>query len=210
MNGGVNWDPSGCEGVRSLCAASQARSSTQPLTWFLLVLSYCMTFGIPSTRGQGLGITDNNSLSMPSIGSSGLRVLTPYYLEVTLIGSRPPDPSGQETLSTEAYAAAAPQPSEFIVKVNGASVPVSRISFKRRVLYAPLNERDLRIANCLYLELSLPIKPNQSVEVLNPNGSLWPATAKMTSSAKTYRFNPAIHVNQVGYLPTLPKIANVG
>ena len=128
MNRGLNWNPSGCEGERSLCAASRARSSTQPLTWFLLVLSYCMTFGIPSTRGQGLGITDNNPLSMPSIGSSGLRILTPYYLEITLIGTRPPDPNGLETLTPEAYAAGAPQPSEFIVKVNGAPTPVGRVS----------------------------------------------------------------------------------
>lgn len=161
-------------------------------------------------RAEGYGVTGNNPLSMAEVGSGGLRVLSPNVLEITLINSRAPDPAGQERLSLADYAKLAPSPSEFVVRVNGVVMPVTQVGFKRRVLYAPLKERDLRVANEFYIRLAGTISNNQSVEVLNPGETLWPASVPMTSTVSPYRYNPAIHVNQVGYTPWLPKIAMVG
>jgi len=47
-------------------------------------------------------------------------------------------------------------------------VTVQSVGFKRRPLYAPLAVRDLRIDNCLYLQLATAIADDQTVEVKNP------------------------------------------
>ena len=93
--------------------------------------------------------------------------------------------------------------------VGGQSVGVSGIGFKRRPRYTPLLYWDLRIANELYLELSHPISEGSVVQVTN-DGSLWPTNLVFIASADPLRFNPALHVNQEGYLPDYPKKAAVG
>ena len=93
---------------------------------------------------------------------------------------------------------------------DGKEVSVERVGFKRRPLYAPLKVRDLRILNHLYLELPVPVRDGQQVEVQNPNGQLWTSKERFQAAADPLRFNPAIHVNQVGYAPELPKRAMVG
>ena len=69
-----------------------------------------------------------------------------------------------------------PGASEFAVTINGQSVTVSSVGFRRRAAYAPIETRDLRIDNCLYLTLANPIADGQAVAVKNPSGALWPAT----------------------------------
>ena len=87
---------------------------------------------------------------------------------------------------------------------------VQSVGFKRRPAYAPFAIRDLRIENCLYLQLASPIADNQTVEVTNPGNALWPSTMLFTNVANPLRYSPAIHVNQEGYVPNLPKKAMVG
>ncbi|HZQ45674.1 MAG TPA: glycoside hydrolase family 9 protein, partial [Verrucomicrobiae bacterium] len=103
-----------------------------------------------------------------------------------------------------------PAVSEFVVTVAGTNCPVTAVGFKRRVVYAPLRKRDLRIGNYLYLQLARPISENQKVVVQNSGAKLWPADLQFVAVADPLRWNPAIHVNQVGYLPELPKKAMVG
>src|SRR5207302_7798550 len=101
------------------------------------------------------------------------------------------------------------------------------------VVYAPLRTRDLRIGNYLYLELASPVAEDQLVAVKIPDALLWqttapPATAPITNhqfpianhglaiskpftaTVAPSRCSPAIHVNQVGYVPALPKKAMIG
>src|SRR5258706_9306696 len=93
--------------------------------------------------------------------------------------------------------------------VNGQTNPVTGVGFKRRPLYAPLLEWDLRIGNQFYLRLSNSISDGASVQVIN-NGTLWPTNMAFAAVADPLRYNPAIHVNQEGYLPAYSKKAAVG
>ena len=51
----------------------------------------------------------------------------------------------------------APATSQFAVTVNGSPVAVQSVGFKRRPFYAPLATRDLRLDNCLVLQLASSI-----------------------------------------------------
>jgi hypothetical protein len=103
-----------------------------------------------------------------------------------------------------------PAAKELIVVTGGMTNRVTSIGFKRRVLYAPLKERDLRIGNYLYLQLETPLAEGQTVEVLNPNQKLWPTRTRFTNLFDPRHLNPIIHVNQVGYMADQPKVAMVG
>ena len=48
-------------------------------------------------------------------------------------------------------------PGELAVAVDGQPVTVEKLGFKRRALYAPLKQRDLRVATHVYLELAAPV-----------------------------------------------------
>lgn len=147
----------------------------------------------------------------PQIGDHSLHILTPNLLELYLVNTKQPDPAtvgtwnwvdGQQNL-------ALPDMSSIVVLVNGQTNTVTVAGFKRRPLYAPLLYWDLRIGNWLYLELANSISNGASILVLN-NGTLWPTNMTFSAVADPLRFNPAIHVNQEGYLPAYPKIAEVG
>ena len=99
---------------------------------------------------------------------------------------------------------------EVVVTTAGTNCPVIAIGFRRRVLYAPLKKRDLRVGNYLYLKLANPIADGQKVEVKNPDAKLWAANQRFTAVLDPLRWSPAIHANQVGYAPALPKKAMVG
>ena len=61
------------------------------------------------------------------------------------------------------------EPGAFQVSSGGKQFDVIAAGFKRRVVYAPLKKRDLRIGNQLYLQLASPIKEGEAVEVKNPD-----------------------------------------
>lgn len=163
-----------------------------------------------SARGEPV-ITDENPLALPSVGAHGLRILSPTVLELTLIGSKQADPAvpsvwnfvnGDQSLSLPGLAS-------FVVKADGVVLPVTQIGFKRRPIYAPEKPRDLRIANHLYLMLAVGVAEGQEVEVFNPLMNLW-REQRFTATMEPMRYSPAIHVNQAGYMPGLPKKAQVG
>jgi hypothetical protein len=176
-----------------------------------LVAGIVATLCLFDASAQELIISDDNPLTMPAIGAHQLRIISPNLIELTLITTKKPDaaPTVWNFISANG-SAHLPGAKEFSVSVDGKSVAVQSVGFKRRVLYAPLKERDLRIGNYLYLQLATPISDGQSVSVTNPDKKLWPAEAHFTAKADPLRWSPAIHVNQVGYLPALPKKAMVG
>ncbi|HSU54382.1 MAG TPA: glycoside hydrolase family 9 protein [Candidatus Dormibacteraeota bacterium] len=150
-------------------------------------------------------------IQTPRPGDHALRILTPTLLELFLVNTKQPDPGHVDTwdwVNSQQVFTATNMPG-LRVTVGGQSVGVSGIGFKRRPRYAPLLYWDLRIANELYLELSHPISEGSVVQVTN-DGSLWPTNLVFIASADPLRFNPALHVNQEGYLPDYPKKAAVG
>ncbi len=156
-------------------------------------------------------ITDDDPLLMPPVGAYEIRVLTPQLLEITLITTKTAgarlqrwdfvDDRGQCRL---------PDARKFEVLAAGKGIPVKAVGFKRRVLYAPLKQRDLRLGNYLYLVLGTSLEENQPVEVKIADKTLWPGPALLTAKADPLRWSPLIHVNQTGYMPAWPKKAMVG
>jgi hypothetical protein len=150
-------------------------------------------------------------IQTPEVGEHALHILSPNLIELFLVNTKQPDPAnvtlwdwvdGNQNFI-------APNTSSIKVIINGKTNNVPSIGFKRRPLYAPLLYWDLRIGNELYLRLSNAIPTGATIQVIN-NGSLWPTNMLFTATANPLRFNPAIHVNQEGYLPTYPKKAAIG
>ncbi len=167
----------------------------------------------PSTNSYVPNHTiDDTTLAMPKAGDNALRIISPTLLEVCRINTKSADPGRVDSWDfvNAANQLQLPAVAQFSVTVNGQSVTVQSVGFKRRPLYAPLNNRDLRIANCIYLQLATPISDNQTVVVTNPNGTLWPVAMTFSATADPLRYGPAIHVNQEGYVPSFPKKAAVG
>jgi hypothetical protein len=159
-----------------------------------------------------LRLSDDQPLRLPPVGSYQLRVLSPNLLELTLVTTKPPDPApvAQWDFVDARGQARLPQAGEFAASAGGHPIQIKRIGFKRRVLYAPFRQRDLRIGNYLFLELSEAISDNLMVEVRNPGHDLWPATLQFSARNDRLRFSPVLHVNQTGYLPDFPKEAMIG
>jgi hypothetical protein len=160
----------------------------------------------------GLSILDYMSLGLPPVGTNSLRLAAPSLLELKLINTKAADAArvSQWDFVDGNGNFTAPAASAFTVTANGQSIAVSSVGFKRRPLYAPFEMFDLRIENSLYLQLASPIADNAIIEVKNPAGDLWPSSMRFVSRAEALRFNPAIHVNQEGYMPNSSKKAMVG
>lgn len=175
--------------------------------WLVLVF-FSLLAGL--THATEMPVLDGASLELPKPGEMQLRCITPSLLELTLITTQPKSSGPQWDFVTSDGKSNLPAANEFAVTVAGSNCPVSAIGFKRRVAYAPLKQHDIRIGNHLYLKLARPIADGQTVEVKNPDGTLWPASEHLTASCDALRWSPAIHVNEVGYLTALPKTAMVG
>jgi hypothetical protein len=160
----------------------------------------------------GSPLNDDTPLRLPAIGDYQLRVLGPAVLEMTLITAKPSGlghGEGWDFIGRNQQCSLPPA-NAFLVLVAGQTNAVQTVGFKRRVLYAPLKQRDLRVANYLYLQLTAPIKEGDVVEVRNPDKKVWRETLQFKTKAETMRWSPVIHVNQTGYLPAHSKKAIVG
>ncbi len=157
-------------------------------------------------------IAENAAFRLPQVGDHQLTVVSPTILELRRVTTKQPDPAtvAEWNFVNSSGVFSAPSTSEFAVTVNGQANSVKNVGFRRRVAYAPEHYRDLRIDNTLYLELSSPIAETAAVEVKNPSGALWTSGMEFKSTADALRYSPAIHVNQEGYVPSLPKKAMVG
>jgi hypothetical protein len=160
---------------------------------------------------DGLQMNDDDPLALPVVGAHQLRILSPTLLELTLINTEPANSTvtNWNFVSTN-FQFDPPKFSEFEIAANGKKISATQIGFKRRPLYAPLAKRDLRIANEIYLRLAQAISDGETVQVKNPDEKLWPGNFDFTAAMNPLRYSPAIHVNQVGYVPNFPKIADVG
>jgi hypothetical protein len=151
------------------------------------------------------------TLQIPQPGETALHILSPNVLELVRINTEQQytgTPDSWQWVDSNGNLAL-PNTSSVKVVVNGQTDSATVIGFKRRPIYAPQATWDLRIANSLYLQLSTPVSDGQSVQVTN-DGSVWPTNMSFSATADPLRYNPAIHVNQEGYLPAYPKKAIVG
>ncbi|HZV33192.1 MAG TPA: glycoside hydrolase family 9 protein [Verrucomicrobiae bacterium] len=187
----------------------RSSSFVRSLQYFFAPVLVCLLTPLVLRAGE-FSAPDGASLELPKAGEMQLRCITPSLLGVTLITTQPKSPGPQWDFVTGAGKLELPATNEFVVTIAGSDCPVSAVGFKRRVAYAPLKQHDIRIGNHLYLKLSRPIAEGQSVEVKNPDGILWPASQRLIANCDPLRWSPAIHVNEVGYLPDLPKKAMVG
>lgn len=156
------------------------------------------------------GAMDGVILSPPPVGTHRLRILSPSMLELLLVTAHSTGETAPWDFIEDGSAARLPSASEFVVTANGQRLDVTAVGFKRRVLYAPLAVHDVRVGHWLYLKLADAIPEGATVTVDNPSGTLWPPDIHFTARAEALRWNPAIHVNQVGYLTSAPKEAIVG
>jgi len=183
-----------------------------------LILTFCTVASLlllltgPAVAGTELTDADATRLQLPEVGDYHLCVLTPEWLELTLITTRPATGpgDGRWDFVTTNGTLHLPASSAFQVVAGGSDIPVREVGFKRRAVYAPLKPRDLRIGNWLYLRLAHPLPSGVSVRVSNPDGSLWDQETIFQTDVAPLRWNPAIHVNQTGYVPQFPKEAMVG
>lgn len=171
------------------------------LTRISLVL-FTLLFSGAGLRGQTRTATDTRVLTLPAPGDWTLHILSPTLLELTQISARARDVDpGRVATALE-------------VRVGGQPVKIARAGWKRRPISAPLaTPKDVRIATQVYLRLAAPLaldaKPLR-VEVRDAKGALGKSGATWTASADPRRYSPAIHVNQEGYVPALPKKAMIG
>lgn len=178
---------------------------------FFLLLSLMSGFSLPAPCAAQQ-LSDDDSLHLAEVGQNQLRVITPTLLELTLITTKSPDPAPlhEWAFVNQAGHANLPAPRQFEVLAGASQLTVIRVGFKRRVLYAPLKQRDLRIANFLYLSLGQAIPEQAPVEVKNPDHKLWQPGRRFTAQNDRFRWSPAVHVNQTGYMLSFSKQAMVG
>jgi Glycosyl hydrolase family 9/Cellulase N-terminal ig-like domain len=191
---------------QAVCPSVKLLSQTLAMTVLSALVSCAIAAG-EFTPATGLDL-----LSPPPIGVHRLLILSPTVLELSLVtteGRSSQHPSEWDFVA-DGGKLNLPRAKEFIVTAGQQVIPVRDVGFRRRVVYAPLQPRDLRIGNYLYLRLAVPIKEAQTVEVKNPGGDLWGKTRHFSAVADPLRYSPVIHVNQVGYVPAFPKTAMVG
>jgi len=210
----LSADPSYSVGAANAAAVTivAAGAATAPLSPTVPVASVVPANAAGSGSAPGGNEMDDTNLVLAAVGDHALRVLAPTLLELRQITTKAPDPAivSSWNLVGANGQPVSPAPTRFTVTVDGQTVAVTAVGFRRRVFYAPLKAYDLRIDNALYLRLAQPVADGQAVEVTNPDGQIWASSDIFTVAADPLRYSPAIHVNQEGYVPSFPKKAMIG
>ena len=181
-----------------------------------------LTIGDPPSN-ETYAEADYADVRPPPAGAETMHILTPTLLELVHI-SRVTQPNGAPD-SWNWVNHTGPAPGDITVSwTGGGSTTVTEVGFRRHTLHAPrksidqskpLNMADgpfeFTVTNHLFLKLNAEIPEGANVDVtvtFNRDNHNWEFHAK----ADPLRFNPALHVNQEGYLPgaSWPKIAFVG
>src|SRR6187455_2722837 len=143
-------------------------------SWKVFVLVTLSLIGLQGKLTAG-GL-DAVSLQVPQSGEHSLNILTPTLLELVLVNTKQPSPARVDTWDwvDDNAVFSSPDLSKIVVRVNGQARGIASVGFKRRPLYAPLLDWDLRVGNYLYLRLTNAIADAQSVTVTN-DGTAWPS-----------------------------------
>ncbi|HEX3718990.1 MAG TPA: glycoside hydrolase family 9 protein [Verrucomicrobiae bacterium] len=213
FNGRATWDFSG--DATSITTNETSGVSTNTPTGPTGTNTTTTTSNGTATTNAIPGTTpiDYTMLQQPTVGENSLHVLSPTVLELNIVNSEPRGTMVPTNLASFLNADGqfiAPALGDFSVTINGQSVAVTGVGFKRRPLYAPNKEYDLLILNSFYLQVATPVADTQTVQVQNPGAALWPTNDQFVAVADPLRYSPAIHVNQEGYMPDYTKQAMVG
>lgn len=164
--------------------------------------------GAGNPWGEAAEATEVRALRMPRDGDRDLRVLSPQWLEMHRVYQKV-----DAALPPEIWNFAGellPAPGDFEVTVNGKVLAVSEVGFRRRVLYAPLKARDLRVGNSLYLKLDGAVPEGAEVRVTSKRADVIFSGEKWEAKAEPWRYSPALHVNQDAYPLKGVKVGYVG
>lgn len=164
---------------------------------------------------QGAQLDDDPTLRIAAPGDYELRIISPTMLEAFFVSTRSPDPAPQKdgAVPTESIEIPTALPGNFQVTVDSQPAVVTQVGFKRRVAYAPVSRRDLRIGNAFYLQLARPIDTKggaPEVRVTDLTDKHLLPVETLMAKADPLRYSPAIHVNQEGYAPSFSKKAMIG
>src|SRR6266480_62436 len=132
---------------------------------------------LPGLLGADLLLPEEPALELPVVGAYQARLLAPKVLEISLVTTKLAGPARVEhwNFATKDGQLSLPEVKRFAVRAGSEDIDVQAVGFKRRALYAPLKQRDLRVGNYLYLQLAHPVPENATIEIRNPDGTLWPA-----------------------------------
>jgi hypothetical protein len=214
---GVNvfWSrlPRAAKGGRSAASARHVvRVKSASFVGFVACIAAATAETAPATKTTSTAATTPGgfvapSLAVPANGGQSIEIISPTVLELTAIVGGSPKIPPDGTIPSPPRPTFAP--GEFAVTVGGTKVEVKEIGFRRRAVYAPLKQHDLRIGHFVYLRLATPIDDGKTVEVTYNGNVAWLAKAKLRATADPLRIGPAIHINQVGFVPDGPKSATV-
>ena len=136
--------------------------------------------------------TATNPLALPTPGHHELRILSPTVIELFLVTTKAAQstPITQWNFALDDGKANLPSTNAFAVLANNEAISVTHVGFKRRVLYAPLKARDLRIGNYLYLELATPLLSGVEVLVKDRGSATHLKGMQFKANADPLRYSP--------------------
>ena len=152
-------------------------------------------------------------VSLPKAGEWDARMIAPDLVQIRIVGTKGKMTDPLEHLGQFVGADGAvkiPAPSEFSVKVSGAPVEVAQAGYLQFLDFAAFKTFDVRVIGSLFLKLNRSLAVGESAVIRSKGAAYWPDNAEVKLTWTGTDFNPAIHVNQIGYAPALPKLARAG
>ena len=177
---------------------------------FIMILSAATGSSQTISALQLLDRIDGLNGQSPQVGDSALRAITPKILEVSRINTQPKAGVPDSWNFVQSTGFTSPTSGSMVVEVDGQVVGASIIGFQRRVAYAPLETRDLRIHNRVFIELASPAALNSMISVRTTDWETPGLESTYHARLNADRRNPALHVNQEGYATTGAKQAVIG
>ena len=135
---------------------------------FACLFFVCVAPSATGLRAQTRTAEDTRSLSLPAVGDCSLQILSPSLLEFTQISTKEKNSAWPQLKNLAGARSNTPPPAApvFEVTVGGQPVKAAAVGMKRRVIYAPLARRDLRVATQFYLRLAAPIDPPAATPIV--------------------------------------------
>lgn len=168
---------------------------------------------------------DYANLMPPRPGAETMHILTTQLLELVHISHVTAPNAAPDSWNWGANGQySGPAAGDITVTWSGGSATVSQVGFRRRTLTAPRKSLDqaksfnatdgpfdFSVTNHLFLKLDREVPEDRNLEItvsFTRDNQTWVFKAK----SDPMRFNPALHVNQEGYMPGAgwPKLAYVG
>ena len=152
-------------------------------------------------------------VSLPKAGEWDARMLAPDLVEIRIVGTK--EKMGGPLVHLEQFfgkdgKVQVPAPSEFSATSAWGPVQVAETGYRQVLDFAAFHGFDVRAIGSLFLKLDRALAVGESVEIRSKGPAYWPGNGALKATWTGTGFNPAIHVNQIGYAPALPKLARVG